>query len=111
MGRQITHNPFDLCEDEFERVMGLLVSKEFTLHSLAFRLNLSMRIEIDSWSIRGKVSETQSMMAWNYGTSPHISMSLCFNCKDEFYYIQEVLYDLNICKLSEKHLKEIKQKQ
>ena len=59
--------------------------------------------------IRGRIGEkdvaTQSHISLGYGKVPHISTCLEFETFHQFYYIQDVLEGLELCKLNERHLK------
>ena len=67
-------------------------------------------ITISKWLIEGQPVPTQSMMNLYYGMKPCVSTFLEFETLEHFAFIQRVLSDLDFCKLSEKHLKPIKQR-
>jgi hypothetical protein len=74
------------------------------------KLLLLESYEISKWRIEGQDVATHSGMTLYYGQLPCISTFLRFGSRDEFNFIKTVLSDLGLCKLNEKHLREIKQR-
>ena len=61
---------------------------------------------ISKWRIHNKKVVTNSRIMLFYGLQPCMSTFLQFNSHEEFLIIKNLLLDLGLCKLNEKHLKE-----
>lgn len=89
---------FDLCLNELIRNDSLYVSGK----SGAV---LMSGVEISKWRIKSQESPTESRISIYYGAKPRISTFLFFRDLEEFKFIDQVLGELGICRLNEKHLK------
>lgn len=65
-------------------------------------------VDVSKWLIDDQPVATQSRIVLYYGMKPCISTILQFQTIDQFEFVQQVLSDLQFCKLNEKHLKPIK---
>jgi hypothetical protein len=89
---------FDLCLNELIRNDSLYISGKSGAVLLC-------GVEISKWRIKGEESPTQSHMQIYYGAKPRIATFLSFRDLEEFKFIDQVLGELGICHLNEKHLK------
>lgn len=67
-------------------------------------------IEISKWLVERQPVKTKSRIHLYYGMNPRISTFLEFDTPEQFESIKRVLSDLQFCKLNEKHLKPVKQR-
>lgn len=98
---------FRFDEAEFERALNLLIKHESAGQEFPAFIILSRVVEITAWKINGTDVPTTSNMHWAFGTQPDISTFLTFNDRAEYEFIRQVLMELEICTLNEKHLRAV----
>lgn len=64
--------------------------------------------EISQWHFAGQFVATTSKISMHYGQLPCISTFLWFDTVEQFRHVKQVLGDLGLCNLNEKHLKPVK---
>jgi hypothetical protein len=92
---------FDWCLNEMIRNDSLYISGQ----SGAV---LSCGVTISKWRIKGEEFPTESQIHIYYGAKPRLATFLTFRDLEEFRFIDQVLGELGICRLNEKHLKALK---
>ena len=106
LGITTQHGGFwSLTQQQSEVALNEIIRNRAGLRRILF----SSSINISEWLIDGKPVDVQSHISLFYGMKPCISTFLQFETTDQFEFIKRILSDLKFCKLSEKHLKPIKQ--
>jgi hypothetical protein len=102
LGAVTTNNSFDsLTREQNETALNELIRNPAPLRGVL----LTQHYEFSKWLIRGQPVDTKSTVMLDYGMGPCISTFLQFQSVDDFHFVQQILSDLNFCKLNEKHLK------
>jgi len=96
---------FSLSPEQCEAALNELIQNS----ALVPGVSLLQSVNISKWLIDGQPVATQSQITLYYGMSSRISTFLLFETTSQFDFIKRVLLDLQFCKLSEKHLKPVKQ--
>jgi len=66
---------------------------------------LNVFFEISKWKIKDQLHDTKSELIIWHTPFPCLTTEFQFEKLDHYYYIKQILEDLKICKLNEKHLK------
>jgi len=97
----LTQEQCEKCVDEFIMDQNAGGPTPFLLH---------YSIDITQWRLHGQPAPTQSSLSIYYGPFPCLSTSLRFETREQFEYIKQVFADIRLCKLNEKHLREVSPK-
>jgi hypothetical protein len=99
------HSLVNLGKEQFDLCLNELIRNDSLYISGSSGAVLMSGVEISKWRIKGEESPTKSHMNIFYGAKPRISTFLAFRDLEEFNFINQVLEELGICRLNEKHLK------
>lgn len=99
---------FVLSYEQSQAALNKLVEFESAGHPDAKRVTLLQSFDISQWLIDTTKVATRSSLGMHYGLVPCLSTLLAFETEQQFQYVRAVLERLDICKLNEKHLKELK---
>ena len=110
LGRPITGGSNQLTESEVQAVLEFLIEHETVLLKPGCLIDLKRHLQVSSWRIHERITATDSIIGWAFGTQPHVTTMLCFANREEFEFVRDVFDSLKICKLNEKHLKQRREK-
>jgi hypothetical protein len=71
-------------------------------------IHLNEYFKIPVWVVEGRRANTHSMMTMHYGALPCLTTRLWFETEEEFYFIQQLLDAIGLCKLNKQHLKHMR---
>lgn len=67
-------------------------------------------VRISKWRINDQETSTNSIVDIYYGANSRISTFLTFNDPEEFEFVRQALMEAGLCRLNEKHLKQLRGK-
>jgi hypothetical protein len=73
-------------------------------------VSVSQTYLITQWIVDGAPVATRSRLTMRYGWLPGISTRFWFDTIPQFHSVSRIMQDLRICKLNEKHLKQMSPK-
>jgi hypothetical protein len=95
----------DLACDQTEKCIDEFIKDEASASFAPDHFVLAQHFEITKWLVQGQEAATRSTLFIYYGLFPCLSTLLQFETVQQFQAIKQVLEDLRLCKLNEKHLK------
>lgn len=97
---------FQQCDQCLNELFGDTASPPAVLSQTL----LLQGVIVTKWLIGEQEVSTNSHITFCYGQRSVISTFLQFDTVDQFHHIRRVLEDLGLCKLNEKHLKQVRLK-
>jgi hypothetical protein len=99
-----------LTEEQCERCVEAIARDEEIEGKMARSCILIQSFTVFRWQLQGQTVDTPSEISMYYGQGQYLSTSLQFATVEDFRRIQQLLADLGLCKLNEKHLKAVKER-
>src|SRR5579859_1858042 len=100
---ELTEPQFDKCLDEIIRDPELLKDPDTLVLLTEF-------LQVGAWKIDGREVKTSSLLTLGLGKHSYLTTLLSFNDRAEFDLVRQSFLDVGLCDLSEKHLREAKQR-
>ena len=94
-----------LTPEQFNRCLHELAVNPHGLPVERCFIILKQNIKVSQWQVDGQAVPTMSSFGLGYGTRPHLSTSLEFRTVEQFRFVQSVLTELQICRLSDRRLR------
>ena len=101
---------FNLTEAQFERCLETLISDPGVFGEPQTSVLFSRSWRITKWKIDSLEVSTESTLSVDFAADPHITTFLRFNNLTEFNFVRDAFTKTKLCKLNEKHLREVKPK-